>query len=111
MYFDATPLNMTKLLVVALAIVAIVMLMRGRYASNMPLLFCIVGLWMQMISTAYRPTDSYILYVGLALALILRFEFMGKGFTKFIAFATGCAIGLEVLSTLDQVFANGTMFS
>jgi hypothetical protein len=36
---------------------------------------------------------------------------MGKGFTKFIALATGAAIGLEVLSYLDQVFANGTMFS
>jgi len=108
MYFDATPLNMTKLLVVALAIVAIVMLIRGRYASNIPLLFYVVGL---IMSSADRPTDSLILYVGLAFALILRFEFMGKGFTKFIAILTSCAIGLEVLSYLDQVFANGTMFS
>ena len=110
MYFDATSANMTKLLVVALAIVAIVMLMRGRYASNMPLLFCVIAL-IRALSAGDRPTDSLILFVGLAFALILRFEFMGKGFTKFIALATGAAIGLEVLSYLDQVFANGTMFS
>lgn len=108
MYFDATPLNMTKLLVVALAVVAIFMLLRARYASNLPLMYYVIAL---IMSSADRPTDSLILYVGLAFALVLRFEFMGKGFTKFIAFATCCAIGLEVLSTLDQVFANGSMFS
>ena len=39
MYFDATPMNMTILLVVALAIIAIVLLSRGRYDSNLPLLY------------------------------------------------------------------------
>ena len=48
---------------------------------------------------------------GIDAALVLRFEFMGKGFTKFIAFLTSSAIGLAVLAFLDQVFGSGTMFS
>jgi hypothetical protein len=34
------------------------------------------------------------MYSGLVLALLLRFEFMGRGFTKFIAF---CATGFLVM--------------
>jgi xanthine/uracil permease len=55
--------------------------------------------------------NTYLLYSGLALALILRFEFMGKGFAKFINILTTCTIGLIVLSFLDQIFGNGTLLS
>ena len=34
MYFNATPTNMTELLVVCLAVVSIIMLLRKRYDSN-----------------------------------------------------------------------------
>ena len=89
--FDATPTNMTELLVVVLALVAIVMLMRKRYDSNLPLLFYFVAVI--FTSMADRPVNPYIMYGSLVCALVLRFEFMNTGFSKFIAFCT--TIGLS----------------
>jgi xanthine/uracil permease len=56
---------------------------------------------------ADRNLSPYLLYSGIAFALILRFEFMGKGFTKFIGILTSLAMGLTVLAFLDQVFGDG----
>ena len=109
MYFDATPLNLTTLLVVALAVIAVVYLYKGRYNSNIPLLFYTAAITMAAMTD--RSVNVYLLYAGLGLALVLRFEFMGGGFTKFIAILTGSAICLIALSYLDQVFANGTLLS
>ena len=105
MYFDATPMNMTILLVVALAIIAIVMLSRGRYDSNLPLLYYSAALSLSVLTD--RGLPLILLYTGIAFALVLRFEFMGKGFTKFIGIANGIAISLTVLTFLDQVFGDG----
>ena len=105
MYFDATPMNMTILLVVALAIIAIMLLVRGRYDSNLPLIYYTAALGMNVLTD--RGLSPYLLYSGIAFALILRFEFMGKGFTKFIGFMTSAAMALTVLAFLDQVFGDG----
>ena len=105
MYFDATPTNMTILLVVSLAIIAIVLLSRGRYDSNIPLLYYSAALTLTVLTD--RGLSPILLYTGIAFALILRFEFMGKGFTKFIGVANSIAMGLTVLALLNQVFGDG----
>jgi len=105
MYFDATPLNVTTMLVVALGIVALVLLLRGRYDSNVPLLF--YGVTVGLISATDRSLNTYLLYSGLAFALVLRFEFMGKSFTRFIGFLNTFSIGLIAVAFLDQVFGDG----
>ena len=105
MYFDATPMNMTILLVVSLAIIAIVLLSRGRYDSNLPLLYYSAALALSVLTD--RGLSPILLYSGIAFALILRFEFMGKGFTKFIGFANSIAISITILALLDEVFGNG----
>jgi len=105
MYFDATPMNMTIMLVVALAIIAIVLLSRGRYDSNVPLLYYSAALALSMLTD--RGLPLILLYSGIAFALILRFEFMGKGFTKFIGVANSIAMALTVLVFLDDVFGDG----
>jgi hypothetical protein len=109
MYFEATPLNVTTLLVVTLAAVALWSLGKGRYDSNLPLLFYSAAILLTSLSD--RNVNTYLLYGGLALALILRFEFMGKGFTKFIGFLNWSAIGLTALAFLDQVFGDGTILT
>ena len=93
MVFDATPTNMTELLVVVLALVAIAMLMRKRYDSNLPLLFFFAALCFTTL--ADRPVNPYIMYGSLACALMLRFEFMNTAFSKFVAFCT--VIGLSAM--------------
>jgi hypothetical protein len=105
MYFDPTPMNMTILLVVALAIIAIIMLSRGRYDSNVPLLYYTAALALSTLSD--RGLPRILLYSGIAFALVLRFEFMGKGFTKFIGIVNSIAMGLTILAFLDQVFGDG----
>lgn len=105
MYFDATPMNMTILLVVALAIIAIVLLSRGRYDSNVPLLYYSAALTLSVLTD--RGLPLILLYSGIAFALVLRFEFMGKGFTKFIGIANSIAMGLTVLVFLNEVFGDG----
>src|SRR5438874_10782989 len=105
MYFDATPMNMTILLVVTLAIIAIILLMRGRYDSNLPLLYFSAAVAVNVLSD--RSLSPYPLYAGIAFALILRFEFMGKGFTKFIGFLTSFAIGITIVEYLNGVFGDG----
>jgi hypothetical protein len=105
MYFDATPMNMTILLVVALAIIAIFLLSRGRYDSNLPLLYYSAALALTVMSD--RGLPLILLYSGIAFALVLRFEFMGKGFTKFVGAVNSLAIGLTVLVFLNDVFGDG----
>jgi len=105
MYFDATPMNMTILLVVSLAIIAIILLMRGRYDSNLPLLYYSAALTLSVLTD--RGLPLMLLYSGIACALVLRFEFMGKGFTKFVGVVNSIAISLTVLAFLNQVFGDG----
>jgi hypothetical protein len=108
MYFDATPMNMTILLVISLAVIAIVLLIKGRYDSNVPLLYFSAALAVHVLSD--RVLSPYLLYSGIALALILRFEFMGKGFTKFIGAMTSIAMSLTVIVFLVQIFGDGRTF-
>jgi hypothetical protein len=108
MYFDATPLNLTTILVIALAIVALVFLFKGRYDSNLPLLF--YGATLVLIGSTERSLSAYLLLPGLAFALLLRFEFMGKGVTKFVGVLTTIGICLVVAQFLNQVFGDGRDF-
>ena len=93
--------NLTAVLVVALAILTIIFLLRKRYDSNLPLLFYFIAI---TFTTSFdRPVNPYVIYTGLVLALVLRFEFMGKGFTKFVAFfATSFLVGViwEMMSVV-----------
>jgi hypothetical protein len=105
MDFDPTPLNMTTLLVVSLAVMAMVYLSRKRYESNLPLLFYSATVLLTSLSD--RSVNPYLLYSGLAFALLLRFEFMGKGFAKFIGFLAASSMGLIVWVFLMEVFGDG----
>jgi hypothetical protein len=94
MYFIPTPTNMVAVLVSALSIVGIAMLMRKRYDSNIPLLFFMFAI--PFTIKFDRPVDPTILYGSLAVAALLRFEFMGVKFTKVIAMMT--TFGLAVIT-------------
>ena len=103
MYFDPTPANVTGILVVALALLTILFLMQKRYDSNLPLLFYFIALTFQNIVD--RQLNEYLMYSGLMLALTLRFEFMGKGLTKFVAFCTTTALLVIVWAMVEDIFA------
>lgn len=102
MYFDPTPQNMTALLVVALALVTLVFLLRGRWDSNLPLFYYVASIF--VASFTDQPSHPYLMLVGACLAMVLRFEFMSKGFTRFIGVLTSLAIGASMVALLGQVF-------
>lgn len=102
MDFNATSLNITELLVVALAVVAAIMVMRKRYDSNVPLLFYFVLIMFTNMSD--REINPYVLYAGLILAMLLRFEFMGGGFAKFIGFMTTSSLVVIMYLMVAEVF-------
>jgi hypothetical protein len=103
MYFNATPTNMTELLVVCLAVVAVVVLLRKRYDSNLPLLFYTLAV--VFTNAADRPVNPAIMYGGVAFCLLLRFEFMGSGFSKVVAFLASAGLVLMIFVMMSDVLA------
>ena len=100
---DQSALNLLEVLVASLAFIAVVVLMRKRYDSNVPLLFYLVLVMFNNMSD--RGTSPYLLYAGLILALLLRFEFMGGGFAKLVAFLTTATLGITIWMMMSEVFA------
>lgn len=101
MEFNATSLNVTEVLVIALAVTAAVLLMRKRYDSNVPLLFYFVLVLFSNMSD--RGANPYVLYSGVILALLLRFEFMGGSFAKFVAFLNTASLGVIIWMMMAEV--------
>jgi len=103
---DGTPLNMTTLLIVALAVLSIVFVLKKRYDSNLPLLFYFIAVMFTNVTD--RGINPFLLYTGLAFALLLRFEFMNPGFAKIISFFATSSLCLIVYVFLTEVFGDGS---
>ncbi len=104
MAFNPSATNVSALLVVAFALFTVVILLRKRYDSNLPLLFYFLAI--TFTSAVERPINPYLLYIGLIMALVLRFEFMGKGFTKFIAFFATTSLIAIVWEMMSDVLSS-----
>jgi hypothetical protein len=102
---DANSENISALLVASLAVVAIVLLLRKKYDSNLPLLFYFVALIFTNMSD--KTVNPYLMFIGLGFALLLRFEFMNSSFSKVIAFMATASMGLIVYVFLAEVFGGG----
>ena|ERR1051326_4863288 len=103
MDFSATSTNITELLVASLAVIAVVLLLRKRYDSNIPLLFYFFLILFTNLSD--RGLHPVLLYAGLIVALLLRFEFMGKGVVRFVAFLTNLTLCIIVYSMVMDVLS------
>ncbi len=103
MEFNATSLNITELLVVVLAVVATYMVIRKRYSSNLPLLFYFALIVFGNFTE--RAINPYVLYAGLIVAMFLRFEFMGGGFVKLVAFMTSASLVVIIYLMVSDVFS------
>jgi len=103
MYFNASPANITELLVVCLAVVSMIMLLKKRYDSNIPLLF--YSLAVLFTNGADRQVHPAILYGGLGFCLLLRFEFMGKKISKTVAFLANAGLAAMIWAMMSDVLA------
>lgn len=102
MEFNATSLNVTELLVVALAVVSLLMVLRKRYTSSLPLLFYFTLIVFTNMTD--REINPYLLYAGLLFAMVLRFEYMGGPFVKLIAFMTSATLVVIAYLMVSDVF-------
>ena len=102
MSFQPTPLNVSNLLLIAFGFVAIAMLAKEKHDSNLALIF--FGAMIAFVSFTTREIHPYLLYGGTALALVVRFEFMNKQFTKFFAVLVQLAIAGVIYVCLVEIF-------
>jgi len=103
MSFRATPTNVTELLVMCIAVVAVFMLLRKRYDSNLPLLFYFLAVL--FTNSVDRQINPAIMYGGLAFCLLLRFEFMGSGISKLVAFLANAGLVLMIWVMMTHIVA------
>jgi len=103
MYFNASATNITELLVVSLAVVSIILLLKKRYDSNIPLLF--YSLAVMFTNGVDRQVHPAILYGGLLFCLLLRFEFMGKKISKAVAFLANAGLVAMIWAMMTDVLA------
>jgi hypothetical protein len=103
MYFDPSPKNITEILVVSLAVVSVIMLLKKRYDSNIPLLFYSVAV--MFTNGVDRQVHPAILYGGLLFCLLLRFEFMGKKISATVAFLANAGLVAMIWSMMTDVLA------
>jgi hypothetical protein len=106
MGFQGTSLNMTEILVAALAIVAAFATFRKKYESNLPLFFYFVVVLFTNLTD--REVNPYLIYAGLIFALLLRFEFMNQGFAKVVGFLTGSSLCLIIYVLLNEALGDGS---
>jgi hypothetical protein len=102
---NATSENITALLVASLAVLAMVFLIRKKYDSNLPLFFYFIALIFTNMSE--KEVNPCLMFIGLAFAMLLRFEFMNPGFSKLVAYLTTASMGLIVYVFLVEVFGSG----
>lgn len=102
MDFNATPLNVTSLLLVALAVSVMFFLGKKKLDSNLPLLFYLATLTYGNFTD--RRINPYLFGIGLAFALMLRFEFMNVWFTKFVLALEMLAVFAIAWTYISQSF-------
>ena len=105
MDFNSTPINVCELLLMLLGLIALYWLFRQKADSNMPLLFYVGAII--FMTTTDRDFHPYLFYPGLGFALLLRFEFMNAGFSKFIIALEIMALILILWQSVAHIFGAG----
>lgn len=105
MSFQPTPLNVSNLLLIAFGALVIFMLAKEKHDTNLSLIF--FGAMIAFVSFTNREIHPWLLYGGAALALVVRFEFMNKSFTKFFAVLLQLTIAAVIYVCLVEIFGPG----
>ena len=103
--FQPTPLNVANLLLIAFGVVVIALLAKEKHDTNLSLIF--FGAMIAFVTFTTREIPPLLLYGGTAMALVVRFEFMNKSFTKFFAILLQLAIAAVIYVCLVEIFGPG----
>jgi hypothetical protein len=93
----------TTSLLMIFALLVVYARMRNWTESNVPLIF--YGVMIAYVHAYADDIPALPLYVGLALTLLLRFEFMARGLALLVKFAELCAIGLILYNCYRSIMA------
>jgi len=93
----------TTTLLMVFALFVMYTRMKNWLESNIPIMFYVIMIaWVK----TYADTLSALpLYVGLGLACLLRFEFMGKKLVGLLKFVEGCAIAAVLYECFKSITA------
>jgi hypothetical protein len=101
-YFDPTPINFTTMLVLCLGVWAAHSASKQRADVNLPLIFyAILLIFNRMFD---REMNITLILAGIALAALIRFEFLNKAMIKWISYLQIATIVLIIWNGLQLVF-------
>ena len=102
MYFDPTPVNFTCMLVLCLGVWAIHSASKQRTDVNVPLVFYAVVL---IFNRAFDSSFNVrLIFLGIALAAMIRFEFLNKFFIKWVSYVEMAVLVMIVWNGLQVIF-------
>jgi len=98
-----TVYTFTTSLLMAFALFVVYTRMKNWMESNVPIMFYVIMIcW---VKTYADTIPAVPLYAGLGLALLLRFEFMGRNLVRFLKFAEFCVIAAVVYLCFKSITA------
>ena len=77
--------------------------MRGKIDTNVPILFYIV--MATYVNSYGSGIPALPVYIGLVLTLLVRFEFMNSGFSRFVRVAEGCTLLVLLYGCWKSMYA------
>ncbi|HLH00793.1 MAG TPA: hypothetical protein VKX49_31085 [Bryobacteraceae bacterium] len=101
MGFQATPYTVTTALMVAFALFVIYIRSKNWLDSNVPLFFYVLMIMYMRAVDGIVP--MWLMLAGLALTLLLRFEFMNPSLTKSVKFLEFCALAAMIYLGMRMV--------
>ena len=104
-YFDATPTNFTLMLVLALGGWALQSVSKQRSDVNVPLVFYAVILIFSRMSD--KSLNIPLIFAGVVLASLVRFEFLNKSFVKWISYCQMVVLVMILWDGLVAIFGPG----
>jgi len=99
-----SPFNLSTMLLVAFACWVIYIRTKGHRDSNIPLFYYAVIVYYVVGYGELTSLPPLLVYVSLALALLLRFEFMNASFTKAVSLLECCGLVGIAYFNLATVF-------
>jgi len=105
LYFDPTPINFTLMLVLALGAWAIHSASKQRPDANLPLIFYAIILIFNRLFDL--QLDITLILGGIALAALIRFEFLSKTFIRWITYLEIAVLVMILWNGLGVIFGPG----
>jgi hypothetical protein len=99
--FQATPYTVTTALMVGFAVFVLYVRSKNWLESNIPIIFYILMIIYMRAVDGQVP--MWLMLGGLALGLVLRFEFMNPFLTKSVRFLEFCAIAAMIYLSMRMV--------